>query len=207
MGIKILIATDNPGKVAEIEQIFANSDFEVLFKATYPDPKIRDLKIEENADNFSGNALIKAKTLGELTGLVTLGEDGGLCVDVLGGRPGVLSARYSGGGDKENCKKVLAEMVGIPEAERTCYYKCAVAIYDPQTQQAKTVFGRWDGRITLAPRGDKSFGYAPIFLSAKHNFKLTNAEIDEESKIAVNHRGQAFHAARKLLEEKYLALN
>ncbi|MFA5076521.1 MAG: RdgB/HAM1 family non-canonical purine NTP pyrophosphatase [Patescibacteria group bacterium] len=202
MPIKILIATDNPGKIAEIKQIFTDYSFELLFKKDLPQTK--NLEIVEDADTLEGNALLKAKTNGQASGLITLADDSGLFVEALDGRPGVHSARYTGHGDEANNIKILAEMQSVPEEKRDCYYEGVVAIYDPQTNWQTTVSGRWYGRIGYEPRGTGGFGYAPIFLCRDYDYTLTNAELDEKRKLAVNHRGKAFRAAKELLEAKYL---
>jgi XTP/dITP diphosphohydrolase len=139
---------------------------------------------------------------------VTLADDSGLCIDALGGRPGVYSARYSGPGtdphsiDQNNNKKVLGELAGMPAPARTGRYNCTVAIYDPVSKFVDTVTGLWEGRIALEPRGQKSFGYAPIFLPVDLNYEKTSAELEPEEIIAINHRGRAFRAALAVLREQ-----
>ncbi|HRY63323.1 MAG TPA: RdgB/HAM1 family non-canonical purine NTP pyrophosphatase [Patescibacteria group bacterium] len=201
--MKILLATKNQGKLKEIREIFQGSSFEIIGRDELPTETTQNMEIEETAQSFEGNALIKAIVLGEISGFVTLADDSGLCVEALNGAPGVNSARYSGGGDKENNLKLLGEMAGQSEEKRDAHYQCVVAIYDPTMKKAQTVFGRWDGRIALEMRGDKSFGYAPVFLPREFGYKVTTAELDNEEIIKINHRGQAFRQARKILEEKY----
>jgi XTP/dITP diphosphohydrolase len=197
----ILIATANPGKAEEIKKIFQDSNFELKFLFDFPE-QFADLNIVENAKSFEGNALIKAIIVGDLSGLITLADDSGLCVDALNGRPGVYSARYSGtGNDQDNYLKVLAEMKDVPFTERDCHYNCTVAIYDPKSKFVETVSGIWEAKLATEPKGSKSFGYAPIVLAKDFNYEKTNAEFDPEDLIAVNHRGQAFRGARKILEE------
>lgn len=201
--MEILVATNSQGKMKEISEIFSDSKFEILFRKDLNDKNAREMEIEENANSFEGNSLIKAKTLGDITGIVTLADDSGLCVDALGGVPGINSARYSGGDDSDNNKKLLEEMKGIPEKQRNAHYMCAVTMYDPKDHWLKTVFGKWDGRIAFEPRGNKSFGYAPIFLCKDYDYKKTNAEFDSKENIKINHRGKAFKKAREILEERY----
>ncbi|MFA6513902.1 MAG: RdgB/HAM1 family non-canonical purine NTP pyrophosphatase [Patescibacteria group bacterium] len=196
----ILIATANHGKAEEIKTIFKDSGFELKFLFDFPE-ELKNLKLVENAKSFEGNALIKAIISGDVFNMITLADDSGLCVDALDGRPGVYSARYSETGtDRDNYLKVLAEMKNVPFGQRDCHYHCAVAIYNPKTKFVDTVLGIWDGKIAIEPRGDKSFGYAPIFLAKDFNYEKTNAEFDPENLIAINHRGKAFKQALKILK-------
>jgi XTP/dITP diphosphohydrolase len=200
----LLIATANQGKAKEIQEIFANTDFAVKFLFDFPD-QLKNLQIQENAKSFEGNALIKAIIVGDLLGLVTLADDSGLCVDFLHGQPGVQSARYSSEKtDQANNAKLLGELKEVPFAQRDCHYNCTVAIYDPQSKFVETVSGIWEGKVALEPRGEKSFGYAPIFLAKDFAYQKTNAELDPEELIAINHRGQAFRKAIETLK-KYFA--
>ena len=197
---EILIATENRGKANEIREIFKDADFEVRFLYEFRD-RIGDLEIQENAKSFEGNALIKAIIVGDLLGMVTLADDSGLCVDALDGRPGVYSARYSEEKtDAANNAKVIRELEGVPMDRRGCHYSTTVAVYDPATKFVQTVVGEWHGRIAIEPRGTKSFGYAPIFLSRESNYEQTNAEFDPQELIGINHRGKAFRAAIGVLE-------
>ena len=200
-GRTILIATSNQGKAREIREIFRDTDFDLKFLSDFPD-QFKNIQIHENAKSFEGNALIKAIVVGDLTGMITLADDSGLCVDALDGRPGMYSARYSKEGtDIANYVKVLQEMENIPFEKRDCHYNCTVAVYDPQTKFVDTVSADWHGKVALEPRGTKSFGYAPIFLSQNSNYQKTNAEFDPEDLIAINHRGQAFKKAIEVLQE------
>ena len=200
---KILIATGNIGKANEIREIFEDTDYELKFLYEFQD-QIKDLKIQENAKTFEGNALIKAIIVGDILKMITIADDSGLCIDALNGNPGTFSARYSEEKtDVANNKKVLAEMKEVPMTERDCYYNCAVAIYDPSTKFIKTIEEQWHGKIALKPRGSKSFGYASIFLPKSANYKKTNAEFEPSELIEINHRGKAFKKA--IIElDKYL---
>jgi XTP/dITP diphosphohydrolase len=199
----IVIATENQGKIIEIRELFKDSGFEVKFLSDFKEA-LGGVVIQENAKTFEGNALIKAIVVGDILGLVTLADDSGLCVDHLDGAPGVYTARYSEEKtDVANYTKLLNVMEGVPFEQRSCHYNCTVAIYDPATKFVETVDGQWHGRLATAPRGEKSFGYAPVFLSQEHNFQLTNAELDVEQTTPINHRGKAFRAAIGILN-KYL---
>ena len=200
----ILIATANQGKAEEIKKIFQDTNYIPKFLFDFPE-QLKDLKIVENAKSFEGNALIKAIITGEILNIITLADDSGLCVDALDGRPGVWSARYSEtGDDKDNYLKVLSEMINVPFDKRDCHYHCTVAIYDPQTKFVDTVSGTWEAKVALEPKGEKSFGYAPIVLAKDFNYKKTNAELNPEEVININHRGKAFRGAIKILDD-YLA--
>jgi len=197
----IVVATANRGKAEEIKKIFSDSAFEPKFLFDFPE-QTKELMIVENAKSFEGNALIKAIVVGDLLNMITLADDSGLCVDALAGRPGVYSARYSQEGtDQTNYLKVLKEMKDVPMEERGCQYNCTVAVYDPRTKFVDTVEGIWEGRVSLEPRGDKSFGYAPIVLAADFNYEKTNAEFDPEYLININHRGKAFRQAIEVLKD------
>jgi non-canonical purine NTP pyrophosphatase (RdgB/HAM1 family) len=199
---EILIATENQGKAREIEEIFKGTDFTLRFLYEFKD-QIGNLNIQENAKTFEGNALIKAILVGEKLGMLTLADDSGICIEALGGKPGVYSARYSTEEtDSANNVKVLEEMKDVSEEKRGCYYNCTVAIYDPRTNFIKTVSGQWYGRVALEPRGTKSFGYAPIFLSKDFDYQKTNAELNPQETIIINHRGKAFREAIKVLNSK-----
>lgn len=197
----ILIATANQGKAEEIKKIFTGTNFVLKFLFDFPE-QLKDLKILENAKSFEGNALIKAIIVGDFINMITLADDSGLCVEALAGRPGVYSARYSQTGtDQDNYLKVLEEMKDIPWPKRDCHYNCTVAIYDPRTKFIDTVSGIWEAKVALEPKGDKSFGYAPIVLAKDFDYQKTNAEFDPEDLININHRGKAFRQAIKILQE------
>ena len=197
----ILIATENKGKAEEIREIFKDTDFELRFLYEYRD-RLFGFNIYENAKTFEGNSLIKAIIVGDTLGMLTLADDAGLCVDYLGGKPGVKSARYSEEAtDIANYRKLLKEMEGVPFEMRNCHYNCTVAIYDPNTKFVETVSGKWRGRLATVPRGNKSFGYAPIFLSEDHDYMVTNAELDPWQTVDINHRGRAFRKVIEILND------
>ncbi len=199
----ILIATNNKGKAEEIKKIFKDTNFTVKFLFDFPD-QLKNLNIVENAKSFEGNALIKAIVAGDILNMITLADDSGLCIDALDGRPGVLSARYSDlGTDEGNYLKVLEEMKEVPFDKRDCRYVCTVAIYDPRTKFVDTVTGTWEAKVALQPKGEKSFGYAPIILAKDFNCQKTNAEFAPEELININHRGKAFRKAIQVLTYLY----
>ena len=156
-----------------------------------------DYEVEEPAMTFEGNAIIKAMTYGRQTGLLTVAEDTGLEVDALNGRPGVLSARYASGTDKDRYEKLISELKGVPEDERTARFIAVVAIYDPLTDKISTCDGISEGKIAMEPRGNNGFGYDPVFIFSK--FGKTGGELTLEQKNSVSHRGNAFRKAKELL--------
>jgi len=157
---------------------------------------------EETGHTFIENALIKARHAAAATGLPALADDSGLCVDALGGAPGLYSARYAGpGGDAaRNIAKLLDALRDVPDAARTARFHCAVALLrsadDPRPIVAE---GSWEGRILREPRGAMGFGYDPVFLDPEN--ALTAAELDPAIKNAISHRGRALAALRLRLPE------
>lgn len=195
----VVVATENKGKITELKELFKDSGYQLKFLSDYP-AELKDIKIQENAKTFEGNALIKAIVIGDALGAITLADDSGLCVEHLNDGPGVHTARYSEEGtDVANYTKLLQTMHGVPIEKRKCYYNCTVAIYDPRTKFVETVDGKWHGRLATEARGEKSFGYAPIFLSREHGYKITNAELDINQSVRINHRGKAFRKAIEIL--------
>ncbi|HCU70810.1 MAG TPA: non-canonical purine NTP pyrophosphatase, RdgB/HAM1 family [Candidatus Moranbacteria bacterium] len=199
---EILIATENLGKAKEIEEIFKDTDYKLRFLYEFQDQK-GELDIQENAKSFEGNALIKAIIVGEKFKMFTLADDSGICVDVLGGMPGVYSARYSEEKTAEsNNAKLLAELKDVPIERRYSHFHCAVAIYDPKTNFIETVEGKFEGRIAISPKGN-GFGYNPIFLSKDFDYQKTSAELEKEKLISINHRGKAFRKAIEVLNKYF----
>lgn len=193
---KVLIATNNKHKVAEIETALDFEGWEFLALADcepYPEPV-------EDADTFEGNALIKARAAHEATGLAALADDSGLAVDALGGAPGVFSARYCGvhGDDDANNAKVLAELEGVPDEERTARFVCALAFVDEDGTEI-TAFGTIEGRIAHGLSGEGGFGYDPMFLPDEFGGAKTLAEVGQKEKNAISHRGNALRALKEKL--------
>jgi XTP/dITP diphosphohydrolase len=193
---KIVLATQNCGKIAEFERLLAQyaSDIQVLGLKDFPDMP----DIEESGDSFQANALLKARGVCEFSNLPALADDSGLCVDFLNGDPGIFSARWSGvhGDDLANINKVLNQLEGVPQAKRGAHFICEVAlVFPPQHRSAGVEViknGKLDGFITLSPRGDAGFGYDPIFQPAGQN--LTLGEFAHGEKDKISHRGIALRA-------------
>lgn len=196
---KLLIATRNKGKIAEIQLELKDLPFEVVGLEEAGVPK--EFDVEEPAMTMEGNAVIKAMTYGRKTGLLTLSEDAGLEVDALGGRPGVFSARYAPGTDEDRYRKLLGEMKNVPDEKRGAQFRAVIAIYDPENEKIRTCEGIYRGVITREPKGSEGFGYDPIFLNTSLN--KTNAEMSKEEKNAVSHRGIALRKAKVILQEEF----
>ena len=159
-------------------------------------------EVEETGATLEENARIKAHAGLHQFGLPTLADDTGLEVDALHGAPGVYSARFAGPDATyhDNVQKMLRELEGVPEAQRTARFRCAIAILDPGGREA-IVHGEVDGRILEVARGTGGFGYDPIFFVAE--LGKTFAEMSPEEKRSVSHRGRALRKARRVLEEWY----
>lgn len=190
---KLLIATTNPGKLREIKLILKDLPLEIV--------SLKDLNIEksvrEQGETFEENAILKAATHGRMTGLLTMGEDFGLEVDALGGKPGVLSARYCKGSDEDRCKLVLKNLQNVPDRRRTARFRCVVAVFNPENNEIKTYEGIIGGRIIREPRGENGFGYDPVFYVPE--LGKTVAQLSLEEKNKVSHRGKALRRAKELL--------
>jgi XTP/dITP diphosphohydrolase len=189
----IVLATHNPGKLAELRVLFRSLPVEVM--------SIRDVApsytppVEDGA-TFEENAAKKARAAAEATRLVAIADDSGLEVDALGGRPGVRSARFAreGATDAENNATLLDALQEIEDAGRTARFRCVIALVDPfaDTTRPLQVEGRCEGAIARSPRGESGFGYDPLFVVA--GSERTFAEIGEDEKNSVSHRGKAARA-------------
>lgn len=193
--MKLLVATTNAGKLAELRELFAGLPVELL---SLRDVAI-DRNVEEDAETFEGNACKKASVFAMRSGLPTLADDSGLEVDCLGGAPGVRSARYAGESatDAENLQKLVAAVAG--ESRRTARFRCALALAEPTGAISHVTEGRCEGSILDVPRGERGFGYDPVFVLAGDTRTL--AELDAAEKNARSHRGAASRAMRAYLEQ------
>lgn len=183
----LLVATTNPGKLRELQ-----ASVEGL-----PLQSLRDfpglLEVEEDQDTFEGNARKKALAYARATGLAALADDSGLCVDALGGRPGVYSARYAPGDDAARVEKLLLELAEVPDPARTAAFVCALSLAFPDGRVI-TELGRCEGRIAKAPKGEGGFGFDPVFVDPESG--KTFAELTHEEKHARSHRGRALARMR-----------
>ena len=194
----VVIATNNPHKLSEFKRIFLKEqgvDYNILSLA---DVGFKG-DVEENADTFEGNALLKAKAVTEFSGYCAIADDSGLQVDCLGGAPGVYSARYAGEGasSEQLIAKLLNEMDGVKEDERSARFVSVMCAYFPD---GRSVFaeGVCEGSILCAAAGDNGFGYDPVFYY-KH-FDKTFAQMTGEEKNSISHRALATENLLKKLE-------
>jgi len=196
---RLLVATGNPGKLAEIQRFFEGMPVEL---ATVHSVLGRSHDVDEVGTTFGENALLKALSAARLTGMLALGDDSGLEVDALGGRPGVRSARYAGehASDAENNRLLLHELTGVPDTERTARFRCAVALAEPSGRTHSVAGVSVEGIILHAPRGDGGFGYDPLFAVPVLGGR-SFAELLPAQKEQVSHRGQALRNLRVLLED------
>ncbi|HSG58457.1 MAG TPA: XTP/dITP diphosphatase [Woeseiaceae bacterium] len=191
---KIILASGNPGKRREIEKILADFDIEIV-----PQSDFGVSEAEETGTTFAENALIKARHASRATGLPAIADDSGLAVDALGGRPGVYSARYAGpeATDTDNNARLLAELAGVPPAERGAAFHCVACFVMPGDGQPVIAEAEWRGRILEAPAGDGGFGYDPLFFVEETG--CSSAELSASEKNRRSHRGKALRElARKL---------
>lgn len=192
---RIVLASSNRGKLAEIREVFADTGIELIAQTELG---IEDA--EESGATFVENALIKARHASRASGLPALGDDSGICVDALGGAPGLHSARYAGGhGDASaNIAKLLGALEGLGDAQRSAHFHCTIVLLRAADDPAPLIAeGRWFGHILDAPRGDKGFGYDPVFFDPA--LGRGAAELDAAVKNRVSHRGQALARLRELL--------
>lgn len=191
---KIVLASGNLGKVREINKLFAGYGIEVLPQSDFGVPEV-----PETGTTFVENAIIKARHAAEFTGLPAISDDSGIEVDALDARPGVYSARYAGekASDTDNNNKMLAELEGVPEAERTARYWCVLAFMRHHKDPVPIITqASWEGRILEAPVGEGGFGYDPIFYVPTHG--CSSGELSMEEKNKISHRALALQA---MLEE------
>jgi XTP/dITP diphosphohydrolase len=188
---KLLIATNNPGKVREYEEMLQDLPG---IEITFPAQEGLGLEVEESGGTFEENARLKAMAYTRASGLPTLADDSGLQVDALDGAPGVRSARYAGPGasDADRYRKLLAELAGVPAGRRSARFRCVVALALPRGT-VHTAEGTCEGQIGLAPRGEFGFGYDPIFIVDGQGGR-TMAELEPEVKNRISHRARAIQA-------------
>ncbi|WP_053367311.1 XTP/dITP diphosphatase [Bacillus sp. FJAT-27245] len=192
---EIIIATKNPGKAKEFEAIFTERGVKVLTLLDFPDAP----DVEETGTTFAENAILKAETISQKLGKPVIGDDSGLIVDALDGRPGIFSARYAGEqkNDEANIDKVLSELNGVPEEKRTARFFCALAMAVPG-EETITVEGTCEGRILEERRGTNGFGYDPVFYVTELGRAM--AELSKDEKNAISHRANALKALERVLD-------
>ena len=193
--MKLVLASGNPGKLAELRDLLGQAGHDLHAQSEFG---VDD--VEETGLSFVENAILKARHAARATGLPALADDSGLCVDALGGAPGLYSARYAGGhgNAQANIDKLLDALREVPDEGRGAHFHAAIVLLrhagDPQPLIAE---GSWHGRILHARRGDGGFGYDPVFLDTERG--RSAAELDPALKNRVSHRGLALAALRKKL--------
>ncbi|WP_226597911.1 RdgB/HAM1 family non-canonical purine NTP pyrophosphatase [Marinobacter nauticus] len=187
MARKLVIASNNKGKIAELTDLLAPLGLQPVAQG-----ELGVSEAEEPAVTFVENAIIKARHAARVTGLPALADDSGLAVDALDGRPGVRSARFAGeeATDNDNVEALLAALKDTPEAERSAQFHC-VLVYLRHADDPTPIIchGRWPGLILAEPRGQGGFGYDPVFLVPEHG--CSAAELTREQKGRISHRGRA----------------
>ena len=194
--MKIIAATKNKNKLREFGEILKG--FEII---SQEDAGV-DIDVEETGTTFEENSMLKAKAIFDATGITAIADDSGLCVDALGGEPGVYSARYGGEGydDSGRVQLLLKNMQNVPDDKRTARFVCAITLVGGDG--VITARGECEGKIDYEPKGENGFGYDPVFFLEKYG--KTMAEVSPEEKNAISHRGKALKIfAQKLLNKEY----
>lgn len=194
---QLLIATNNPGKAAELRVLLDGCGWETVT----PQELGIALEVEETAETYHDNARLKAVAGMQASGLVTVADDSGLEVQALGGEPGVHSARFLGEGATfaERFAEIERRLAGLPLEQRTCRFVAVVAVADPRTGEVRFAEGEVRGLVASQPRGAGGFGYDPIFWSPEQS--ATFGELPEHEKAIISHRARAVANARQILIE------
>lgn len=195
---RLILATRNAHKIDELRAILTDAGLAVTLLGAQDFPQVPDVR--ETGVTFAENAVLKARTLATATGLPAVADDSGLCVDVLGGAPGIFSARWAGrhGDDEANLRLLLAQLADIDDAHRTAHFACAAALCLPDGTE-RVVEGRLNGTLRHEPAGSGGFGYDPILQPDGES--RTCAELSPEEKNAISHRGRAFRALAPVVRE------
>ncbi|MBE7026249.1 MAG: XTP/dITP diphosphatase [Ruminococcaceae bacterium] len=194
--MKIVAATNNKGKLKEINAILGGLGYEVVSLNQIG----IEIDVEETGTTFEENALLKARAVAALTNFAVIADDSGLCVDVLGGEPGVYSARYAGEGASDDMliAKLLGNMQGIEREKRGAYFVSVVALVMPDKTEL-VAEGKAYGYITTEPDGEGGFGYDPVFCSDE--IGKTYARMSSEEKNSISHRGRALMKMKDMLTQ------
>lgn len=193
--MKIILATQNKGKIRELQELLGDEDIEVL--------SLQDIKdwedVEENGETFAENAALKAKAAVSKTGLIALADDSGLEVDALNGAPGVYSARFAGEpkDDERNNDKLLQLLETVPDEQRGARFRCALVVATPDGKEFLTE-GIVEGQIMTQRRGSDGFGYDPLFFVPEYSRTMAELTLTEKNKLS--HRAQAFRKAIPILQ-------
>ncbi len=196
-GERIVLASNNAGKVREINQLLATGQIEVVPQRDFDIPDA-----VEDGLSFVENAIKKARHASSLSGLPAIADDSGIEVDALKGAPGIYSARFAGEGasDQANLEKLLESLKDVPEEARTARFQCLL-VYMRHAEDPTPIIcqGTWEGQVLFEARGDNGFGYDPVFYVPTHN--CTSAELPAEVKNSLSHRGQALQKLLAALTE------
>ena len=198
MSRRIVLASNNGGKLAELQALLSDMDIEFVPQGEHDVPEA-----EETGLTFVENAIIKARNASRFTGLPAIADDSGIEVDHLGGEPGVRSARYAGedATDEDNLQKLLHKLDGVADARRGARFRCEIVWLRHEHDPSPVICsGTWAGHVATDPRGDNGFGYDPIFLFA--GGEQTTAELDPASKNRLSHRGQALAKLVKMMRDE-----
>ena len=192
MSHTLVLATRNQGKIIEFRRILdalAPGAIQLIGVDQFPDL----IDVEETGSTFEENSLLKSRYTCQATGLPAIADDSGLCVDALGGDPGIFSARWAGshGNDQENLEKVLEQLKDVPYEKRTAHFMCVASLVLPDGRE-HVAQGRFDGHILHAPVGENGFGYDPIFQPL--GLDISSAQMSAEEKDLVSHRGKSLRA-------------
>lgn len=190
---RIILASSNPGKVQEIQQLLTGCEVEIV-----PQSDLDIAEVAETGFTFVENAILKARHAATLSGLPAMADDSGLEVDALNGAPGIYSARYAGPGssDTDNNARLLRELKDIPDGQRSARFQCVI-VYMRHAKDAMPLLctGTWEGRILFTPRGRHGFGYDPLFYVPTH--QCSSAELPPNVKNKISHRARALQALRE----------
>ena len=193
--MELFLATRNEGKISEIRELLKECETSLTSLRDYPDAP----EVVENGQSYRDNVLKKARFFARWTGKVTLADDSGLEVNYLKGKPGVFSARYAGDGanDRENNRRLLRELKGVPREKRGAVFRCVMALVTPWGDE-ELVEGECRGRIGLDERGKRGFGYDPIFVIPQHGKTMAELTIAEKNRLS--HRSKALRKLKKILK-------
>jgi len=196
---RIVLASNNAGKVREFNQLLSGSEFKVI-----PQSEFQVEEIEETGLSFVENALLKARNAAQHTGLPAIADDSGLEVDALDGAPGIYSARYAGAGasDRQNLDKLLESLKDVGDEDRDARFQCLMVYMRHPRDPTPMIFqGTWEGRILRTPQGNNGFGYDPVFYVPEQ--QCASAELTSDLKNSLSHRGQALRQLISVLGGQY----
>ena len=194
----MVLASKNAHKLIELRRILEQVGLDIDLVGISEFPDLPD--VDETGTSFAANALLKAREICAFTGLPAIADDSGICVDALNGMPGIYSARWAGthGDDEANLNLLIAQLDPVPAKRRGAAFHCAAAIVTPEGDE-RVVEGTLDGMLITERRGTNGFGYDPIFMPL--GYQLTTAEMTDDDKDAISHRGRALQALAPVIEQ------